>query len=75
MVDRMSCTPARVFNLPGGSLRRGSAADVTIFDPAASWTVDPTTFLSKGRNTPYAGMALRGKAVCTIVAGQIVYQQ
>ena len=75
MVDRMSCTPARVFNLPGGSLRRGSAADVTIFDPAASWTVDPATFLSKGRNTPYAGMALRGKAVCTIVAGQIVYRQ
>ena len=75
MVDRMACTPARLFNLPGGSLRRGTIADVTIFDPAASWSVDPATFLSKGRNTPYAGMSLRGKALCTIVAGQIVYRQ
>jgi dihydroorotase len=75
MVERMACAPAKVFNLPGGSLRRGASADVTVFDPRASWTVDPATFLSKGRNTPYAGMALRGKAVCTIVAGQIVYRQ
>ena len=75
MVERMACTPARVFNLPGGTLSRGSAADVTIFDPAAEWTVDPATFLSKGRNTPYAGMPLRGRAVCTIVAGQIVYRR
>ncbi|MDQ6718283.1 MAG: dihydroorotase [Gemmatimonadota bacterium] len=75
MVDRMACAPARLFNLSGGTLRRGSAGDVTVFDPSASWSVDPSTFLSKGRNTPYAGMALRGKAVCTIVAGQIVYRQ
>ncbi|MBA3645633.1 MAG: dihydroorotase [Gemmatimonadaceae bacterium] len=75
MVDRMSCTPARLFNLPGGSLRRGTVADVTIFNPDECWKVDPATFLSKGRNTPYAGMKLRGKAVCTIVAGQIVYRQ
>ena len=75
MVDRMACTPARLFNLPGGSLRRGTVADVTVFNPAESWSVDPSTFLSKGRNTPYAGMRLRGKAVCTIVAGQIVYRQ
>jgi len=74
MVDRMACTPARLFNLPGGSLRRGTVADVTVFNPAESWSVDPSTFLSKGRNTPYAGMRLRGKAVCTIVAGQIVYR-
>jgi len=74
MVERMSCSPARVFKLPGGSLARGAAADVTVFDPAASWTVDPTRFLSKGRNTPYAGMTLRGKAVCTIVAGRVVYR-
>ena len=74
MVERMSCSPARVFKLPGGSLARGRAADVTVFDPSASWTVDPTRFLSKGRNTPYAGMTLRGKAACTIVAGQIVYR-
>ncbi len=75
MVDRMACTPAKVFNLPGGTLARGAAADVTVFDPKASWKVDPASFLSKGRNTPFAGMTLSGKAVCTIVAGQIVYRE
>jgi dihydroorotase len=74
LVDRMSCTPARLFNLPGGSLRRGGVADVTVFDPAAEWAVDPSTFLSKGRNTPYAGMQLRGRPVLTLVGGRAVYR-
>jgi dihydroorotase len=74
LVDRMSCTPARIFNLPGGSLKRGSAADVTVFNPSARWKVDPSQFLSKGRNTPYAGMTLVGRAACTIVAGSVVYR-
>lgn len=74
LVDRMACTPARLFHLPGGTLRRGTVADITVFDPEAEWTVDPTTFLSKGRNTPYAGMALRGRNRCTIVDGRIVYR-
>ncbi len=74
MVDRMACAPARIFNLPGGRLERGGVADITVFDPDAEWTVDPARFLSKGRNSPYAGSLLRGKAICTIVAGQIVYQ-
>ncbi|HJP86010.1 MAG TPA: dihydroorotase [Gemmatimonadaceae bacterium] len=74
LVDRMSCTPARLFNLPGGSLKRGGTADITVFDPKARWKVDPSTFLSKGRNTPYVGMTLVGRAACTIVAGSVVYQ-
>lgn len=74
LVDRMSTTPARVFGLAGGSLRRGNVADVTIFDPAAEWTVDPDTFLSKGRNSPYRGKRLTGKAICTIVGGQVVFR-
>jgi dihydroorotase len=74
LVDRMSCTPARIFNLPGGSLERGSAADVTVFDPSARWKVDPSRFLSKGRNSPYAGMTLVGRAACTIVAGSVVFR-
>jgi dihydroorotase len=74
LIDRMSCTPARVFNLPGGSLKRSTAADITVFDPTARWTVDPSKFLSKGRNTPYTGMPLVGRAACTIVAGSVVYR-
>ncbi|HWL39066.1 MAG TPA: dihydroorotase [Gemmatimonadaceae bacterium] len=74
LVERMACAPARLFNLPGGSLAEGGVADVTVFDPVAKWRVDPSTFLSKGRNTPYAGMALTGRAACTIVDGLVVYR-
>jgi len=73
LVDRMSCAPARLFGLPGGSLRIGGPADVTIFDPARRWTVDPARFLSRGRNTPYAGKTLTGRTICTVVGGNIVY--
>ena len=73
MVECMSCAPARVFHLPGGTLRKGAVADVTVFDPDAEWTVDPATFLSKGRNTPYAGEKVRGRAIFTIVDGEIVH--
>lgn len=74
LVERMSVTPARVFGLPGGTLRRGGVADVTVFDPARRWTVDPAAFLSKGRNSPYRGRQLVGRAACTVVGGRIVYR-
>jgi dihydroorotase len=74
LVDRMSCTPARVFHLPGGTLERGGIADITVFDPKAHWKVDASEFLSKGRNSPYDGMSLIGRAACTIVAGSVVYR-
>ena len=74
LVDRMACTPARVFKLPGGSLKRGAAGDVTVFDPKAQWKVDVAQFASKGRNSPYNGMTLVGRAACTIVAGSVVYR-
>ena len=74
LVDRMACTPARLFNLPGGSLKRGAVADVTVFNPSERWKVDPMQFLSKGRNSPYTGMTLVGRAACTIVAGSVVYR-
>ena len=75
LVDRMSVSPARIFNLPGGSLRGGSVADVTVFDPAREWTVDPKAFVSKGRNSPYGGQTLQGLVMCTIVGGKIVHQR
>lgn len=74
LVEKMSCAPARLFGLPGGSLAKGSTADVTIFDPGSKWTVEPSQFLTKGRNTPYAGMTLTGRAVCTIVGGRVVHR-
>jgi dihydroorotase len=73
LVNRMACLPAKVFGLPGGTLAKGSLADVSVFDPTREWTVDPSRFKSKGRNTPYGGHTLRGQAIRTIVGGRIVY--
>jgi len=73
LVERMSCQPARALSLPGGTLRTGSPADVTIFDPRVEWTVDPKSFLSMSRNTPFAGRVLRCRAVRTIVGGTTVW--
>jgi dihydroorotase len=74
LVERMACAPARLFKLPGGTLRRGAGADLTVFDPDASWTVDPARFLSKGRNSPYAGQTLRGRVGLTVVGGRVIYR-
>jgi dihydroorotase len=76
LVDRMSCAPARAISLDRkglGSLRPGSAADVTLLDPRMEWTVDPKKFLSRSRNTPFAERRLRCRAVRTIVAGRTVW--
>jgi dihydroorotase len=75
LVRRMSEMPARIFNLPGGTLAPGSSADVVVFDPAAEWTVCPEHFFSKSRNTPFAGRRLRGRAETTIVRGQVVFSR
>ncbi len=73
-IDRMSPSPARAFNLPGGTLAPGSVADVTLIDPNRTWVVEPARFRSKSRNTPFAGFELTGKAVMTIVGGTIVWR-
>jgi dihydroorotase len=74
LVDKMSCSPAKLFGLQGGTLAKGAVADVTVFDPHREWDVQPSEFLTKGRNTPYAGMRLKGRAICTIVGGSIVHR-
>jgi dihydroorotase len=74
LVERMSVGPARAFNLPGGTLRKGSPADVTIFHPTEPWTVQPERFVSKSRNTPFAGWTLQGRPRLTIVAGRAVWE-
>jgi dihydroorotase len=75
LLHRMSTRPAQVFNLPGGTLMVGAPADIAIFDPEAEWTVDPTLFYSKSRNTPFGGRKLFGRAELTIVRGRVVYER
>src|SRR5689334_362568 len=74
LIEKMSCAPARVFGLPGGSLGKGAPADVPVFAPDAEWLVDASRFRSKGRNTPYGGQRLRGRVTCTIVDGRVIHR-
>ena len=71
-IERMSANPARILGIPGGSLEAGNPADITIIDLDKKWVVDPPSFASKGRNTPFAGWRLRGKVYATIVRGEVV---
>ena len=72
-VERLTASPARFLGMDLGTLKPGSPADVTIFDPDAEWLVDPAQFASKGKNTPLAGTTLRGRVVTTIAGGAVVY--
>jgi len=72
LVSRLSRDPARLLNLPGGSLAPGAPADVTILDLERKTTVDPARFRSKSRNTPFAGWMLTGAPWLTIVGGKAV---
>jgi dihydroorotase len=74
LVHLFSTSPARAFRLPGGTLRVGSPADVTVLDPRRHNMVDPARFESKSRNTPFAGLKLRGGPVMTIVDGRVVWR-
>jgi len=73
LIARMTVHPARVLRIPGGTLKRGADADVTVIDPKRAWTVDIRTFRSRSRNSPFDGWKLPAKAVLTIVGGEIKY--
>jgi dihydroorotase len=75
LVALLSTRPARILDLPGGTLAPGSPADVTVLHLDRRRKVDPARFASKGRNTPFAGWTLRGGPVMTLVGGQIVWRE
>ncbi len=71
LIRALTIGPARLLNLDAGTLTPGSAADVTLIDPAAEWTIDAGRFRTKSRNTPFHGHKARGRVVATIVAGEV----
>ena len=78
MVERLTAGPARVLGdgfASYGSLAPGTPADITVFDPAARWTVDAARFASLGRNTPLDGVELQGRVAATLVGGRIVFEE
>lgn len=74
-VAKLTLNPACILGVEGGKLEVGALADVTVIDPNLEWEVDPENFRSKSCNTPFQGRRLKGKAVLTIVGGEIVFRE
>jgi dihydroorotase len=73
LVERLTQGPGRVLRLPYSRLASGSPADIVIFDPNERWLVDPSRFLSKGKNTPLKGWRLQGRVRATLAEGKLAY--
>lgn len=71
LLEKMTCNPAKIYKLPGGSVEVNAPADFVIFHPDEEWTVDH--FVSKSSNSPFKGATLYGKIHYTICGGEIVY--
>jgi dihydroorotase len=74
LVAALTEHPARAFTLEAGTLRPGATADIAIFDPDEVWTLEPERFASRGRNTPLAGLQLRGRVRMTLLGGEVVFE-
>jgi dihydroorotase len=72
-LELWTAAPRRVLGLPELRLEAGYPADLVLLDPEVEWTVDPAAFFTKGRNTPFAGMRLRGRALLTLCGGRVTH--
>jgi dihydroorotase len=72
-VEKLTITPAKLFDLDKGTLKPGSVADVVIFDPEKAYKINAAEFKSKSKNTPFDGWDVKGQIVHTLVQGKIVY--
>jgi len=75
LVEAMSERPCRLFGLQGGQIRPGARADLVLVDLDRRWTIEPSAFYTKGRNTPFAGQPVIGKVVETIRAGRVIFRE
>ncbi|HEX7570037.1 MAG TPA: amidohydrolase family protein, partial [Verrucomicrobiae bacterium] len=75
MIAKFTVNPARLLNLPKGTLSVGADADVTVFDADAEWIFRREDSASKSKNNPFFGWKLKGKPVATIVGGKVVWSE
>ncbi len=74
LVEKMTLHPAGILRIPKGTLAIGADADVTVIDPELAWTIDRRLFRSRGKNSPFHGLMLKGKTILTIVGGVVRYR-
>ncbi len=73
VIDLMTRRPAKLMNLPGGTLAVGEPADICLFDPDEKWRYDAKSGFSKSSNSPWSGQMLTGRVKTTIVGGRVVF--
>ncbi len=73
LVEKMSYNPAKILGIEKGRLEPGKVADIVIADFDETYTIDTSTFVSKGKNTPFNGKQVKGRVYQTLVDGKIVY--
>ncbi len=74
LLARMTVNPARVVGIPKGTLAPGADADVVLIAPDQAWTIDRAAFRSRSRNCPFHGWRVTGRAVMTLVGGEVKWQ-
>jgi dihydroorotase len=72
---RVTCDPAAILGIDGGSLEAGRPADVCIFDADEPWVVTPDALRSQGKNTPFMGYEMAGRVHATLVGGRVVFER
>ncbi len=72
--EKLTVNPAKLLGISRGKLQVGEVADLTLVDPKVSYEIDPESFQSKSRNTPFKGRKVKGRAVLTMVSGKIVME-
>ncbi len=75
LIELMATAPAKRFGTGDGIIRDGGAADLCVYDLDKEYTVDPETFKSKGRSTPFKGMKVQGKCVMTVKKGKVIWTE
>jgi len=75
LIDKMSCTPAKILHIHAGTLAVGQPADVMLFNPNEEWTVDINKLHGKSKNTPFKNMTLTSKVKLTVCGGKIVFNE
>ncbi len=74
LLKRLTVAPAEILGLQAGRLAKGAPADLTIFEPQRAWKIEPDSFRSKSKNSPFEGLPVEGRVKRTVVDGRTLFE-
>jgi dihydroorotase len=75
LIELMSANPARILGIPAGTLKKGAAADIVIFDPKAQWTYGAAQVESRSKNSPFLDWELTGAVTAVLCGGKQIVSE